>query len=116
MPQHTDELIDHPLVGLPIAELPTPAPLVDLDVLETNIATMAAFFSDRPATLRPHARTRSPPALVRDGERTDMAIGETITIYPGYCCAAANLHDFVYAVRNDQVEAVWRVTARGRSQ
>jgi D-serine deaminase-like pyridoxal phosphate-dependent protein len=65
MPQYADELLDHPMVGRPISELPTPAPLVDLDVLETNIATMAAFFSDRPATLRPHAKTHRAPAVAR---------------------------------------------------
>lgn len=65
MPQHADELLDHPLVGRPITQLPTPAPLVDLDVLEKNIATMAAFFADRPATLRPHAKTHRAPAVAR---------------------------------------------------
>jgi D-serine deaminase-like pyridoxal phosphate-dependent protein len=54
--------------------------------------------------------------LVRDGERTDLAIGETLIVHPGHCCAAANLHDRVYAIRDGQVAEVWRVTARGRSQ
>jgi D-serine deaminase-like pyridoxal phosphate-dependent protein len=60
-----DVIVDHALVGHPIADLPTPAPLVDLDVLETNIATMAAFFRDRPAHLRPHAKTHRAPAVAR---------------------------------------------------
>lgn len=60
-----DVLDDHPLRGYPIAKLPTPAPLVDLDVLETNIATLAAFFRPLPAKLRPHAKTHRTPAIAR---------------------------------------------------
>lgn len=60
-----DELHDHPAVGRPVHELETPAPLVDLDVLEANIASMAAFFRQRPARLRPHAKTHRAPAVAR---------------------------------------------------
>ncbi|HKW98618.1 MAG TPA: DSD1 family PLP-dependent enzyme [Bryobacteraceae bacterium] len=35
-------------------EIETPALLVDLDVMEQNLAKMAQFFSNRPAKLRPH--------------------------------------------------------------
>src|SRR3954465_12208217 len=54
-----------PLGGRPVADRPAPPPLIDLDVLETNIATMAAFFRDRPAHLRPHAKTHRAPAVAR---------------------------------------------------
>ena len=36
------------------AEIETPALLVDLDVMERNLETMARFFCNRPAKLRPH--------------------------------------------------------------
>lgn len=42
--------------------------------------------------------------------------GDQLRVFPGHCCAAANMHDTVYAVRNGVVEEVWAVTARGRSQ
>jgi D-serine deaminase-like pyridoxal phosphate-dependent protein len=54
--------------------------------------------------------------LVRDGGRTDVEVGDLVEVYPGHCCSAANLHDQVFAVRDQQVEAVWAVTARGKSQ
>lgn len=54
--------------------------------------------------------------LVRDGESTDLRIGDVVAVHPGHCCSAANLHDRVYAARNGVVEAVWLVTARGRSE
>lgn len=35
-------------------DIETPALLVDLDVMEQNLAKMVQFFSSRPAKLRPH--------------------------------------------------------------
>ncbi|HEV2109173.1 MAG TPA: DSD1 family PLP-dependent enzyme [Thermomicrobiales bacterium] len=60
-----DMLPDHPALGRPITELATPVLLVDLEVLERNIATMAGFFSERPARLRPHVKTHRAPAIAR---------------------------------------------------
>jgi len=40
-----------------VAEIDTPALVVDLERLDRNIATMARFFSGRPAKLRPHWKT-----------------------------------------------------------
>jgi D-serine deaminase-like pyridoxal phosphate-dependent protein len=56
---------DHPALGQPVASLPTPAPLIDLPTLERNIATMAAFFADRPASIRPHSKTHRTPVVAR---------------------------------------------------
>src|ERR1700682_2423232 len=36
------------------ADIETPALLVDLDIMEQNLETMARFFCNRPAKLRPH--------------------------------------------------------------
>jgi D-serine deaminase-like pyridoxal phosphate-dependent protein len=60
-----DVITDHPHLGCLLTDLPTPVALVDLDRLEANIATMAAFFRDRPAHLRPHAKTHRAPAVAR---------------------------------------------------
>ena len=49
-------------------------------------------------------------------EASGLEPGDQLQVFPGHCCAAANLHDTVYAVRNGIVEEVWSVTARGRSQ
>jgi D-serine deaminase-like pyridoxal phosphate-dependent protein len=58
-------LIDHPLLGQPLEKLPTPIALVDLDQLDRNIETMAAFFAPLSANLRPHAKTHRAPAVAR---------------------------------------------------
>lgn len=57
-----------------------------------------------------HAVIRGPDA----GRR--LRIGDRVRIVPNHICPAVNLHDVAYAVRGDRVEAVWRVSARGRSQ
>lgn len=41
------------------------------------------------------------------------AIGERVTIIPNHPCAVTNLFDEVYGVRDDIVEVVWPVAARG---
>ncbi|HEY6420198.1 MAG TPA: hypothetical protein VIX59_14460 [Candidatus Binataceae bacterium] len=46
-------------------EIDTPALLLDLDVVEENIRTMAAFFADRPQKLRPHFKTPKTPEVAR---------------------------------------------------
>lgn len=77
-----DEITDDPAVGRPATDLPTPAPLVDLDVLEANIAAMAAFFRGRPAHIRPHAKTHRAPAIAR----RQVAAGA-----PGVTCAKVSM-------------------------
>ena len=50
-------------VGTPKLELDTPALILDLDVVEANIARMADFLRDKPARIRPHMKTHKTPAL-----------------------------------------------------
>ena len=52
-----------PLPGIPIEDIDTPALVIDLDLLESNIARMADFFSDIKANLRPHTKTHKTPIL-----------------------------------------------------
>lgn len=85
---YDDERADHPAVGRPVAELPTPAPLVDLDVLEANIAAMADFFRGRPAHIRPHAKTHRSPAVAR----RQVAAGA-----PGVTCAKVSMAEAMVA-------------------
>ncbi|HEU4692412.1 MAG TPA: DSD1 family PLP-dependent enzyme [Vicinamibacterales bacterium] len=47
------------------SEIPTPALIVDLDVLDRNIARMAAFFAGGPCRLRPHFKAHKTPEIAR---------------------------------------------------
>src|SRR6059036_2761113 len=42
-------------------------------------------------------------------------LGERIEFFPPHCDPTINLYDRVYAVRGSNVEAVWEIAARGRS-
>ncbi|WP_455367519.1 alanine racemase, partial [[Eubacterium] cellulosolvens] len=44
----------------------------------------------------------------------DFRVGDTVELIPAYTGTTVNLHDRLYVVKGDYVEAVWRVGARGR--
>lgn len=50
-------------LGTPLSELDTPSLLVDLRVLEANIARMAAFAKEHNVSLRPHVKTHKTPEI-----------------------------------------------------
>lgn len=41
-------------------------------------------------------------------------VGERLSIIPNHVCTTVNLHDQIYGVRNERVEAVWNVAGRGK--
>lgn len=51
------------IIGRPLADVDTPALVIDADAMERNIARMAAFFEGKPAKLRPHAKTHKSPII-----------------------------------------------------
>jgi 3-hydroxy-D-aspartate aldolase len=50
-------------IGAPLAEIETPALVVDLDAFDRNIAKMAEFARTAGVRLRPHAKTHKSPAI-----------------------------------------------------
>jgi len=50
--------------------------------------------------------------VVREGE--SFRVGDRVRILPNHACVVSNLHDVVYGVRGDDVEAELTVAARGR--
>ena len=44
----------------------------------------------------------------------DPQLGDKVWCTPWDAATCANLHDYIFAVRNDALEAVWEVSARGR--
>jgi D-serine deaminase-like pyridoxal phosphate-dependent protein len=51
------------IIGQSKWDVDTPALLLDLDIVERNIAAMAEVFRDSPIKLRPHAKTHKSPHL-----------------------------------------------------
>lgn len=50
-------------IGAPLAEIDTPALIIDLDAFERNLDTMAAAASQLGVRLRPHAKTHKSPII-----------------------------------------------------
>ncbi len=48
-----------------LAEIPTPALVVDIPAMERNIRRMAGFFRDGPCRLRPHFKAHKTPEIAR---------------------------------------------------
>ena len=49
---------------------------------------------------------------VKDDNRP-LRLGDKIKIIPGHCDPTVNLHDWYVGVRNERVEALWPIVARG---
>ncbi|RAN81648.1 alanine racemase [Bacillus sp. SRB_336] len=52
---------------------------------------------------------------VIEDKRGVLRINEKLKLVPGHCDPTCNLHDWYVGVRNGKVEAVWPVSARGKS-
>src|SRR5438046_6351941 len=66
------------MIGAKTAQVDTPALLLDLDILDSNIATMAALVAGTGIALRPHIKTHKNPLIAL----RQMAAGAV-----GVCCA-----------------------------
>jgi D-serine deaminase-like pyridoxal phosphate-dependent protein len=50
---------------------------------------------------------------ILSGPDFDPRPGDKLHLIPSHCCTTVNLYDEMYVVRNDIVEAIWPITARG---
>ncbi|MBI4083496.1 MAG: DSD1 family PLP-dependent enzyme [Candidatus Lambdaproteobacteria bacterium] len=64
-------------VGMPLAEVDTPALLIELDAFERNLSRMAQAIAPHPVRLRAHAKTHKCPTIAR----RQIALGAV-----GVCC------------------------------
>jgi D-serine deaminase-like pyridoxal phosphate-dependent protein len=60
-----------------LSEIATPALLVDVTVLDRNLARMAAFFANGPCRLRPHFKAHKTPAIARRQLTAGSCVGLT---------------------------------------
>lgn len=51
--------------------------------------------------------------IVPGTDATALKVGDKVRLIPGHCDPTVNLHDWIIAVRNDKVEELWPVSARG---
>jgi D-serine deaminase-like pyridoxal phosphate-dependent protein len=84
-------------IGLPVAELDTPALLIDLDLLQHNIDRMAGHLRARGLAWRPHAKAFKCPAIAHLLRRAG-AIGVTVAkVSEAEVMAAAGIDDILIA-------------------
>ncbi len=50
------------------------------------------------------------------GAERQFQVGDRVHVIPNHICVAVNLHEQVYGLRGDTVEAVWPVDGRGKLQ
>ena len=51
--------------------------------------------------------------LALDEEHGNLNVGDKIMLIPGHCDPTVNLYDWYVGIRNEQVEALWPISARG---
>jgi D-serine deaminase-like pyridoxal phosphate-dependent protein len=84
-------------IGVPVAELDTPALLVDRDLLDHNIDKMARHLRDRGVSWRPHAKAFKCPAIAHLLRRAG-AIGVTVAkVSEAEVMAAGGIDDILIA-------------------
>src|ERR687895_412969 len=89
--------MDHTLVGRPIAELDTPALLIDLAAMERNIAGIAAELRRCGVNWRPHAKAHKCPTIAHK-QLAAGAIGVTCAkLGEAEVMAAAGVRDILIA-------------------
>ncbi|MEK7667804.1 MAG: alanine racemase [Gemmatimonadota bacterium] len=103
---------------LALADVPTPAAVLDLDVLERNVAAMAAKARALGVALRPHAKTHKCVEVARL-QRADGARGLTVATLPeARAFADHGFDDITWAVPvvlgrlGEVVELARRITFR----
>lgn len=103
--------VPHPGLGLRIADLPTPALLVDLDAFEANCDTLADHMAKREVGWRPHIKGHKSPVLAR--RMVDAgAVGVTCAkVSEAEIMVAGGVRDILIA-NQPATEDAWRRVAR----
>jgi len=98
--------------------LPTPALVIDVDLLDRNIATMTARAKAMGVKLRPHAKAHKcveiAQRLARAGAvgASCATIGEAEGMALSHCDPTVNLHPAFHVVRGEEVVDLWPIRAR----
>ncbi len=94
-----------------LADLTTPALIVEVAALDRNIATMAGFFADGPCRLRPHVKAHKTPAIAQRQLAAGSCIGLTCSTV-GEAEAVAALCDDVLIANELVGESKWARVAQ----
>ena len=108
-------MTDTDLLGQPIESIPTPALVVDLDLLEQNLRHMAAYFAERPCKLRPHFKSHKCVELARRQLAAGACTGITCAkLAEAEQLAAGGIHDILIANQVVGADKARRLAALNR--
>ncbi len=54
--------------------------------------------------------------MIKVDPQANINVGDKVELMPSHCCTTVNLHDQYYGIRDEKVEIVWPISARGKSQ
>ena len=99
-----------------LAEIPTPALVVDVDAMDRNIRRMADFFADSPCKLRPHFKAHKTPEIARRQLAAGSCTGLTCATVGEAEIASEFCDDLLIAnqvIGPDKTSRVAAIAARG---
>lgn len=99
-----------------LAEVPTPALLLDLGALDRNIARMAAFFAGGSCRLRPHVKAHKTPEIARRQLAAGSCVGLTVATVGEAEAVAALTDDLLIANEVIGAERCARVAALAKGR
>lgn len=99
-----------------IADIATPALLLDAAALERNIARMAAFFAAGPCRLRPHVKAHKTPEIARRQLAAGSCVGLTVATVAEAEAVAGLTDDLLVANEVIGRERCERVAALARGR
>ncbi len=97
-----------------LADVPTPALVVDVPTMERNIRRMADFFAAGPCRLRPHFKAHKTPEIARRQLAAGSCTGLTCATVAEAEVAAAFCDDILIANQVIGRDKVSRVAALAR--
>ena len=98
-----------------IADIPTPALILDAAALDRNIRRMARFFADGPCRLRPHVKAHKTPEIARRQLAAGSCSGLTCATVGEAECVAALADDVLIANEVVTADACARAAGLARS-
>ncbi len=86
--------------------------ICDAGLKASSIDSGLPVVRDRPSWRFVGASDEHGEIHILDGS-SDPCIGDSLWLIPGHCDPTVNLHDWFVGIRNDRVEALWPISARG---
>jgi D-serine deaminase-like pyridoxal phosphate-dependent protein len=109
------------VIGRSKLDVDTPALLVDLPAMDRNIATMAGRIRAHGVSWRPHTKGQKAPAIAHKLLAAGASRVTCAKLGEAEVMAAAGIRDILVSsqivgpeIRDDRVEIVWPILARGR--